>query len=248
MGRLRFHAVSTFHKEGLDLYGRRMVETFSKFWTADCALTIYADGWCEDLGRGALFDLYESSPWLAEFKKRHAGRRFKDFRWDAIRFAHKVAAVLHTARTTEAEYLIWVDGDVVTHSPVSLSDLEGLAPDDGQWIAWLDRAKAYPECGFYILNLRHPQNDEMLASLETMYEGDELFALAEFHDSFVLEQVVKRAGVGTKSLSQEARTTSHPLINGPLGRWLDHLKGPRKQAGRSHKHDLRVKRTEAYWK
>ena len=40
----------------------------------------------------------------------------------------------------------------------------------------------------------------------------------------------------------------HPLINGVLGKWIDHLKGVRKQEGRSRKVDIMVNRTEDYWK
>ena len=39
----------------------------------------------------------------------------------------------------------------------------------------------------------------------------------------------------------------HPFVNGPLGRYMDHLKGGRKDEGRSSDKDLVVARTEAYW-
>ena len=39
----------------------------------------------------------------------------------------------------------------------------------------------------------------------------------------------------------------HPLINSEWGAWLDHLKGARKDLGRSKRVDLKVPRTEAYW-
>jgi hypothetical protein len=39
----------------------------------------------------------------------------------------------------------------------------------------------------------------------------------------------------------------HPLINSEWGAYLDHLKGNRKNTGRSLPKDLKVKRQEAYW-
>jgi len=33
-----------------------------------------------------------------------------------------------------------------------------------------------------------------------------------------------------------------------LGKWIDHMKGVRKQEGRSRKVDMMVTRTEDYWK
>ena len=39
----------------------------------------------------------------------------------------------------------------------------------------------------------------------------------------------------------------HPLINSEWGAWLDHLKGGRKDLGKSKRTDLLVKRSEPYW-
>jgi hypothetical protein len=58
-----------------------------------------------------------------------------------------------------------------------------------------------------------------------------------------------RQTLGTRwtSLSGDAEATGHPLVNGPLGARLDHLKGKRKGVGKSMKSDLKRNRTEAYW-
>jgi hypothetical protein len=40
----------------------------------------------------------------------------------------------------------------------------------------------------------------------------------------------------------------HPLINGPLGKWIDHMKGGRKEKGKSDSKDIMVNRTEDYWR
>ena len=39
----------------------------------------------------------------------------------------------------------------------------------------------------------------------------------------------------------------HPLINSELGKWIDHMKGARKNTKKSLPKDLMVNRTEAYW-
>ena len=48
---------------------------------------------------------------------------------------------------------------------------------------------------------------------------------------------------------KEAKTGGggHPLINTELGRWIDHMKGDRKNTGKSLPKDIMVKRTESYW-
>jgi hypothetical protein len=39
----------------------------------------------------------------------------------------------------------------------------------------------------------------------------------------------------------------HPFINTDLGKYLDHLKGKRKEHGKSLALDLKIKREESYW-
>ena len=40
----------------------------------------------------------------------------------------------------------------------------------------------------------------------------------------------------------------HPLINTKLGKWIDHMKGVRKDEGSSRAKDIMVNRTEDYWR
>jgi hypothetical protein len=48
---------------------------------------------------------------------------------------------------------------------------------------------------------------------------------------------------------KEAKTGGggHPLINTVLGTWIDHMKGDRKNTGKSLAKDLMVHRKESYW-
>lgn len=237
---MKFAAVTCYAPEHWEVYARRCVETFGQHWTG-VPLMAY-DG----------PELERQSPWLAEFKRRHAHRPTADYRMDAVRFSHKVAAIelgLAWARMVKADALIWMDADCVTHAPVDTAWLEGLLRNGD--FAYLDRTMKYPECGFMIFRL----NDRGVAFIEEIvraYVSDALFALPEWHDSFVIDKVrEKRVATGMlrcTSLSGAASRTHHPLINGPLGQKLDHLKGPRKQAGRSRQSDLKVRRTEAYWR
>ncbi|TBA16096.1 hypothetical protein [Rhizobium ruizarguesonis] len=244
----RFAAISTFNRAGLELYGRRMVRSFNVHWPQEVILRLYAEGWnALDFFETGIVDLSSASPWLDAFKARNRYRRFRDFHWDAVRFSHKVAAVCHAARTIDADVLIWLDGDILTHAPVTIADLDALAPVGDEWISWLDRASMYPECGFYMINRRHENHLRLIAAFEDMYVDDALYGLAEYHDSYVLQQVVEREGAVAKSLSGAGRATTHPLINGPLGRWFDHLKGSRKREGRSRPSDLKAPRREGYW-
>ncbi|WP_157633377.1 hypothetical protein [Rhizobium leguminosarum] len=244
----RFAAISTFNRAGLDLYGRRMVRSFHEHWPREVSLRVYSEGWdALDCFGPEVVDLASASPWLGAFKSRNRNKAFRGFRWDAVRFSHKAAAVCHAASTIDADVLIWLDGDIVTHAPLTIGDLEALAPVGDEWISWLDRTSMYPECGFYMLNRRHENHLAFLSAFDAMYVTDALYGLAEYHDSYVLQQVVERERAAAKSLSGAGRATTHPLVNGPLGKWFDHLKGTRKREGRSRLSDLHTPRREGYW-
>lgn len=245
----RILAVSTCHLEGWKKYGRRMVETWVMNWPVP--LAFYGEGFAP-----ADEDFIEYMPdlnsiaWLQEFKRKHPykPKGAYNYRFDAARFAHKVAAVLEANESRSLDYLIWVDADTTTHTPVPVEFIYGLLPEGDEYIAWLDRKGKYPECGFFILNCRHPRHAEFIAALRSAYVTGSLFKMAEWHDSYVIQQLVEGMGLKTRSLSGKAGfNTSHPFINGPLGAYMDHMKGPRKQAGRSSVRDLKVERTETYW-
>jgi hypothetical protein len=257
----KFEVVTTFSAEGYELYGRRMLASVFKHWPREAMLRVYSESAVVDHQR----DLVHPFPqWLVDFRKRHAAnaaaagrlvpgrsRGQYNYKHDALRFAFKTAAVIDALERlagSDVDYLIWVDADTVTHAPVTLGFLESLAPKDDQVISWLWRENNYPECGFYVLNLRHPRTATLTRSWRELYESDRLFHLVEWHDSYVLAECVRALQLSWRSISGAAAKTGHPFINGPLGAVMDHMKGNRKAQGRSNQHDLRVERTEPYWR
>jgi hypothetical protein len=273
----RYAVVTTCNAAGYEVYGRRMASSFAEFWPADVSLLLYSEGFAADPlpGRMTERDLIESSPDLVAFKARHARnprahgrvkpwRRLKigalsiplpvrvnkaRYRWDAVRFSHKAFAIFHAARNTDADVLIWIDADTRFFAPVTHSELDTLAPADCA-LACLRRPK-FSECGFVVYNLSHPATGKIIADFERFYTEDLLFAEREYHDSFLFDvarQRAEAAGVAVHDIAAGIGSqASHVAINSRLGAFMDHMKGDRKQAGRSHDEDLLVPRTEPYW-
>ena len=184
----------------------------------------------------------------------------KGFKWHAVRFAHKVYAIFDCAKNTDADILIWMDADTICHSPITIQDLYRMIPAESE-LCYLGRKGKYSECGLYSMNLRSANVQAFLKEFQRFYDQAEqgIFQLAEWHDSFVFDAVrVKFPQM--KQLDWAAHLhdirpklgssqgEGHPLINSEWGAWLDHLKGGRKKLGRSKLEDLKVKRTEAYWR
>ena len=101
-----------------------------------------------------------------------------------------------------------------------------------------------------------------LKEFQRVYDNAEgnggIFSMAEWHDSYVFD-VVRTRFPNLKQTDWAASLSDlrprpgmstgegHPLINCEWGAYLDHLKGGRKQLGKSKRDDLKVQRTETYW-
>lgn len=234
-----------------------MVQSFQRYWPRDTRLTVYAEGFVPEI-KG--IHVRELPAWLNEFKG-HYGRvptycgklnnGQYDYRFDGVKFAHKVAALTDFALGFTEGVVIWLDADTLTHAPVTKDWLEGLFPEPA-YLAWLDRSQTHPECGFMMFRANYPHHIKFMESFRDIYLSGEIFKLREFHDSYVFQQLVLRKISAGKipppaSLSGD-RNWHHPFVNGPLGSRMDHLKGPRKIEGKSRRWDTRRPRQEAYWK
>ena len=186
----------------------------------------------------------------------------KAFKWDAVRFANKVYAVFDAAERCGTDWLVWMDADTFVHTEWKHKQFKKLLPDN-KWLTYVGRGKGsqtWPECGFYGMNLRHPMCKQFLAEFERFYEDADngIFELDEWHDSFVFGHILNQlkpidANVLDYSAGMYLREAKsggggHPLINGPLGQWIDHMKGNRKVTGKSKRSDIMVNRSEDYWK
>ena len=195
-----------------------------------------------------------------EIKARRPRDWHKKFKWDAIRFANKTYAVFDACERS-TDWCVWMDADSYIHSNWSYEEFIELLPND-KWLTYVGRGKGsqtWPECGFYGMNLKHPMCKQFLTEFERFYEDADngIFELEEWHDSFVFGHILnllKPIDPNVHDYSadmylREAKTGGggHPLINGPLGKWMDHMKGGRKDQGKSKPSDIMVNRKEAYW-
>jgi hypothetical protein len=251
-----WHAVTTCNEAQWTSYGRAMAATFDRLWPPEIPLTVYAEGFQgETHGRIHFADLANAAPWLEPWKAARTleQRGIKPdgshtFKLDAVRFSHKIAAI-GAAAEEQCDVLIWMDADTVTHAPVTVGWLESLFPSHTQ-IAWLDRERYYPECGFLMFRL--PEAAPVIAEILRMYQSGEIFALPQTHDSFVIQHVVDRfvarGEIKVSSLSGEGRKYHHCAPNSLISHCVDHLKGKRKALGRTPKHERQVPGGGAYWR
>jgi len=266
---MKYTVVTTFNQSGYDRYGQRMIQTFLKNWPAEVQLVVYAEQAkvLEEAPNLIVHDLESVSAELVAFKSRWQNvpkangdvsddpilSRRKDagkgFKWDAIRFAHKVYSIFHAAKAHTTDWLLWMDADMVCHSPVTIETLDRLCPNVHD-LCFLGCRGKYTECGLYAMNMQRDIMEKFLWDFQRMYDDAEtgIFKLVEWHDSFVFDAVRNNHKLNQLDWSGHLITgEGHPLINSDWGAYLDHLKGDRKTLGKSTPKDLRVIRSEAYW-
>jgi hypothetical protein len=277
---MKYSIVTTFNADGYKKYGKRMIQTCLANWPMQAELRVYAENCAvtESAPNLQVLDLEFASPQLVAFKNQwrdvpkangdisaitglnHRKDFKKQFKWNAVRFSHKVYAIFHAAKASAADWLIWMDADMVCHSPISESDLDRLIPAHTD-LCYLGRQGKFSECGLYAMKLRTPAMDQFLAEFQRVYDQAEvgIFQLTEWHDSFVFDSVRTRmpnlvqhnwseALIDLRASKTNSAGEGHPLINTEWGEYLDHLKGDRKNQGRSERGDLKMPRRSTYWK
>jgi len=196
-----------------------------------------------------------------EIRARRPRDHHKAFKWDAVRFANKVYAVFDACERS-TDWCVWMDADTYVHSRWDYADFSDCLPSTS-WITYVGRGKGsqtWPECGFYGLNLKDGICNEFLQEFKRMYDDAEngIFNLEEWHDSYVFGHILnnlKRRHPNVLDYSAEMYLThaktgggGHPLINTKLGQWIDHMKGDRKNKGKSLPKDIIMPRNESYWR
>lgn len=257
--------VTSFNDKGFEQYGRVFLASYLKYWHQSVSLLVYYESECDRLdfnlhGRAEVISLnsiptfasfipkYENDPYATGKKQQHIDHLWKsknrdegyNFRYDAVKFSKKVFAV-HDAvhRVPRDTKLYWIDADVVTLKTVPPDFLDKMLPVSYD-ISFLGRAGYHTECGFVGYNVSSDRTVCFVDTFCELYITGKVFSLAEWHDSFVFDQVRKKYVL--KEYDLPSRHKGHVWITSPLVRYMDHLKGGRKSLGRSPELDRLVRK------
>ena len=245
--------ITTFHQQGLEQYGQTMIDSFDRHWPGSVPLVVYAED-CQPRvasDRVRVLDLMALSADLVWFKSTHANNpvangiiardtsvpyRDNQFKWDAVRFSHKVFAVIHACATIDTDWVIWLDADTKTFAPVPDNFLAEIC-DPVAMACYLGRREKYhSECGWVAYNRRHPDLRSFMDRWRDLYITGDLFNLREYHDSFVFDVLRKDfqtlRGTRFHNISPElpGKGPGHPFIASRLGEYMDHMKGSKRKA------------------
>lgn len=269
----KIYCATSFGKEGLELYGKSMIDGFIKHWPKDVLLKVYLDDINDQANLPKVSNvqyIHLNDPNLIAFKSRNINDSKKNgyddwalkpdkskfnknnegpwqFQRDSIRFSHKVFAINDCARSG-CDIAIWLDGDTKTFADISHDVIKSWLPQD-KFAGFLNRT-SYTETGFHIFNMNNPIAIDFFNTWLQYYKDDSIYKLHAWTDCHTYDAArIKFDQSQWHNLSPvEHRGAAHVFINGDLGKYMDHMKGKRKLNGKSNKTDLYTTRTEEYWK
>ena len=139
----KFSAVTSFHLESQS-YGIDMLESYFRFWPNACIL--YAcleeiDKLDSDKVKDKIniVDFHKEIPEYNSFAEKYIHKNnHENYRYDALKFAHKIFAIKKAISICKTQYLIWLDADIKTVKTIDYNLLNSLVKHD-HYMSYLGR-------------------------------------------------------------------------------------------------------------
>ena len=213
-------------------YAYRLFESFKHF-PKGTELWWYTEGFTLPKQDGIVAIDIASIGELSDFKKKYAHHRPPNYLFDVVRFSNKVYAAVDALRDYKG-IGGWIDADCVVLKDIPDGYIEGHLQN--AYIALLQRKGMYSETGFWIMDCQNEAHQDFLKMWTEWYRSDAFKGLPNWTDCETLDATIRRFqkdGLKVTNLSGDHSKDMHPLTKIPLGKYFDHLKGPRKALGKS---------------
>lgn len=235
---------SGWSPKGRIQYGERFLASFDPRWPKSVDLKVWVE---EDsyMLRGAYRDLWAipgARDCAYRFNNPAASGRLVmpnwkqscrvlgyNFRFDAAKFWKQI--LIPQAASLEmddGDILIWLDGDVETIAPVTISRIMHWIGDAD--VTFLGREPKHSELGFWAVGLNN-RTRKFLRQIAEAYTSGSVLELKEWHSAFVWDHYRRLSNMSQRDLTPGLRAHVFPIS--PVGQWLRHDKGTRKPGGRA---------------
>lgn len=233
--------VTSFNEAGYKRYGQSFIETWLEYWSASVRLTIYYEGEDFPFTGGMSWHPIEEVEFLKDYMENlrfpvmHGIVGDKYDIWFDARMARKSFMQMYHMRKHGGK-VFWIDADSVTTKHVPEDFLDKCLPDD-KFSCYLGRDGWYhTESGFIGFNGDHPIASKFAKNyLHTFitgsFLGNNMFGRPCWHDCGAYDAIRHIMGNGDEFVNLAAHVPEghmHPLQLSAPGKYLDHLKGDRK--------------------
>lgn len=208
--------ITTFSKDGYELYGHQMINSWIKFWPKNFKLNVYVENYSldEQDERITTLEIYEVCPKLNDFKKNSLTLDQKKSRIDkTIKWCYKVYVMEH-ALSIDDDYLIFLDGDTRTLDMIPENFSQALVGND-LFAVHFENLKhgLHFETGLVVFNLRHKKKDWLKNILTSAYNSLDIYNMPKTWDGFWFAHLYKTYDLPVKNLSIGCSGVfCHPLV------------------------------------
>jgi hypothetical protein len=235
--------VTTLPDHSWDIYGKRMVQSFTQYWPKEIPILIQLD---DDLLAPQVSQMARPQDAIGvgwrkehkEFVERNKGKDHPDnYRQQPVRFCHKIFAIGLAYDTLiqqkkdgldSVRYLIWMDADVITQRQVTLQEIEACLPKDAAASTLQRKDWPHSECGWIAFDLENG-GDKIIQELVKAYSSDRILEQEQQHDSWMFDIIVKELDLKVTNLTPNAPGLDVWQFS-PMGQWSIHYKGPQAKA------------------
>jgi len=209
--------ITTFSKDGYELYGHKMIESWIQHWPRNYKLVVYTEGYSilEKDSRIQEIDINTACLRLNMFKQlsNTLGDQ-KQSRIDkTIKWCHKVYAIQH-ALSLDDDYLIFLDGDTRTLKTFN-EQIPQQAVGNNIFAVHFENLKdgLHFETGFVVFNLKHKKTEWLKNILTSAYDNLDIYNMKKTWDGYWLAYLYKQYNLPVKNLAETcAGVFCNPLI------------------------------------
>jgi hypothetical protein len=182
--------ITSFNQHYYDLIGKDSVNSFLEHWPKELSLTCYVEEF--KLPARTRIKQIDFSKLDPDYKKYQLDPALNQ---SMKKFAKKAYSVMHAMHNSTADWVIWLDADVITVQSIPIELLQRiLQPDNlsaymgvkyttdksgnpGDWLV--------PETGFFAVNTRHEDFAAFRAEYCRRYHQRDYADLRRFYDNDV---------------------------------------------------------------
>jgi hypothetical protein len=229
-----YNVLTSFDEKYWQEIGKTTISQFDLNWIEDSNIFLY-----NQLGsvpknklssRVSWIDLYSSCPELPQFidkwNSHPKANGAKNYRTNAVKFAHKTFAIWHRVRLQNQGWLIWLDVDAFLYKKVDRDFFQKVCPDN-YMISYMGRPSKFSECGWIGFNMNHPRILDFITEWENLYLSGEFINLKETHDSYTFDHIRLKWNQPHlfHNINSAATTNKNPFSQSLIGTHIVHAKG-----------------------
>ena len=184
---MKYAYVTSFSPDGFELYGKKFLDTYLCY--TEHPLFCYVESPCAYESEQIFFYNLNEIKEFKDFLEKatfpamngYIWENHYDYKFDATRFCRKHFSQISAeklAREQGYDWLIWLDADIEIGKPLPL-------PSGDNYLHYLGRPEWHSCASYVAWSLNHKQNSEWWSLLSTLYKTGAIFALPEWHDSYV---------------------------------------------------------------